>query len=75
MPLLSLPYITQLIVNYEGAQEAACFFRCGCVEALTFFGEGVEGVINPVFATVIGVALFHGSFMFYRASQEPVPTR
>jgi len=37
-------------------------FGVGGFEALPFLGEGVEGIINAVFASENMVTLFHGSF-------------
>jgi len=45
----------------QGVLQSAGFLRVGGVEAVPFFGEGVEGIVNAVFAAEDAVALFHGS--------------
>jgi hypothetical protein len=37
--------------------------------------QGVEGVVNSIFSSEAVVALFHGSFLLYRAPHNPLPTR
>ncbi len=53
--------------------ETASGFSVTGFEAFPLFGEGVEGIINPVFTPEDMVPLFHGSFLL-RASHRIVPT-
>jgi ATP-dependent DNA helicase RecG len=53
--------------------ETASGFSVTGFEAFPLFGEGVEGIINPVFTPEGMVPLFHGSFLI-RASHRIVPT-
>jgi hypothetical protein len=53
--------------------ETASGFSVAGFEAFPLFGEGVEGIINPVFPPENMVPLFHGSYLL-RASHRIVPT-
>ena len=47
----------------KGVEETLGFFAVGGIEAVLFLRNGVEGVVDSVFASENSVALFHGSFL------------